>query len=582
MIGKSIDRYQILEQIGMGGMAVVYKAFDTRLEREVAIKIIRKEAFSPEALERVLKRFEREAKSLARLSHINIINIFDYGTYENAPYLVMEYMSGGSLKERLDAPMGFEDAIELITPIAKALDHSHNQGIIHRDIKPSNIIFDINGVPKITDFGIAQLLDTEDSVTLTATGVGIGTPEYMAPEQGRGTKTDARADVYSLSVVLYEMVTGKKPFEGDTPLDIMIKHINDPLPPPTSIVSGLPRKLEQIIGKGLAKQPADRYQSMGAFADALDEITHFGDRVRVPGDRDETRDEIDLSLYEESPRRKAKDRHSVKDRLKPIWFWILGVVLVVGLILGGLWVSSRPSDALPIDAVATVTETTPPLESNTSTIAPTSRPSETPTPTATNTLTSLPSQTPTIIDTVAPTETSLPSETPIGNLPVPDVVGLDSYTAGLRIQAAGFQVEKVSEYLPDLEPDIVFQQNPAAGASLGGAETVTISYAVDVKQMGVFSFYLDTGGLSGTEQFDPIDLPGHTWCYGSMVNYSTIEAGVGGYLTIEIYTPSGDLLMSIVNHQSHQAEYTTTVEGTYRIRAKGRNSQTDFAVFCKP
>jgi len=269
LIGQSIGRYHILEQLGEGGMATVYKAFDTRLEREVAIKVIRTELFGKAVIERILKRFEREAKSLARLSHPNILKVHDYGEYEGSPYLVLEYLSGGTLKQRLGQPMPWQEALALILPVADALAYAHEHKIIHRDIKPSNILLTEKGQPLLTDFGIAKILDLEDGQTLTGTGVGIGTPEYMAPEQGMGKEVDARADIYSLGIVLYELVTGRKPYTADTPMAVVFKHMTDPLPRPTEFTSGLPDGVEKLILKALAKQPEDRYPEMESLAVAM-------------------------------------------------------------------------------------------------------------------------------------------------------------------------------------------------------------------------------------------------------------------------------------------------------------------------
>ena len=177
LVGQSIGKYQILEQIGTGGMAIVYNAYDTRLEREVAIKIIRRGAFPPDHLERILKRFEREAKALAKLSHPNIVKILEYGEHEGMPYLVMEYLPGGTLKQRLNTTLPWEQAIQLLIPVAQALDYAHDHHVIHRDIKPSNILMTEKGQPMLTDFGIAKMLETEETATLTGTGVGLGTPE---------------------------------------------------------------------------------------------------------------------------------------------------------------------------------------------------------------------------------------------------------------------------------------------------------------------------------------------------------------------------------------------------------------------
>jgi hypothetical protein len=266
MIGKSLGRYHIREQLGEGGMGTVYKAFDTRLEREVAVKVIlphRRHA--PE----FLKRFDREAKALAKMSHPNIVRVLDYGEHDGLPFLVMEYTPGGTLKEKLGEAMPWHQAVHMQLPIARSLMYAHERKIIHRDVKPSNIIFSELGEPMLSDFGLAKVLEAEKTWDLTGTGVGIGTPEYMAPEQGIGVGVDHRADIYALGVVLYEMVTGRPPYQADTPLAVLMKHINDPLPQPSEFVANLPERVEQVIIKALAKEAEDRFQSMGEFVDAL-------------------------------------------------------------------------------------------------------------------------------------------------------------------------------------------------------------------------------------------------------------------------------------------------------------------------
>src|SRR5512136_2394161 len=179
LTGQSIGRYHILEQLGEGGMATVYKAYDTRLETDVAVKVIRTENLPQSGIERSLKRFEREAKALAKLTHPNIVKVTDYGEYEGKPYLVMPYLSGGTLKQRLGKPMPWWEAVKLLLPIAEALDYAHDQNIIHRDVKPSNILLTGRGQPMLTDFGVAKILEDEETRGLTGTGTGVGTPEYM-------------------------------------------------------------------------------------------------------------------------------------------------------------------------------------------------------------------------------------------------------------------------------------------------------------------------------------------------------------------------------------------------------------------
>ncbi|MEW5941247.1 MAG: serine/threonine-protein kinase, partial [Chloroflexota bacterium] len=183
LTGQSLGRYHILEQLGEGGMATVYKAYDTRLEADVAVKVIRTENLAPTLVEAALKRFEREAKALARLTHPNIVKVTDYGEHEGKPFLVMEYLPGGTLKARLGQPIPWQEAARILLPIARALDFAHRQNMIHRDVKPSNILVTSDGEPMLTDFGVAKILDLQGALTLTGTGMGIGTPEYMAPEQ---------------------------------------------------------------------------------------------------------------------------------------------------------------------------------------------------------------------------------------------------------------------------------------------------------------------------------------------------------------------------------------------------------------
>jgi len=272
LIGKSLGRYHILEQLGEGGMATVYKAYDTRLETDVAVKVIRTENLAPSVLERSLKRFEREAKALARLTHPNIVKVTDYGEYEGKPYLVMEYLPGGTLKQKLGKPLEWQEVIHILLPIARALDFAHRQSMIHRDVKPANILITADGEPMLTDFGIAKIIDEEATQDLTGTSAAIGTPEYMAPEQATAKSVDKRADIYAFGVVLYEMLTGRKPFIADTPMAVLIKHAIEPLPRPSQFVRDLPPRLEQILLKALAKNREDRYQSMGELVNALEDV----------------------------------------------------------------------------------------------------------------------------------------------------------------------------------------------------------------------------------------------------------------------------------------------------------------------
>lgn len=269
LVGKTIDRYKILGEIGHGGMAVVYHAIDPSLERHVAIKIISTENADKEKL---LKRFNREAKILAKLSHSNIVKVLDYGEYEGSPYLVMEYISGGTVGNRFGKSINYSEAAALLTPVARALNYAHQQKVVHRDVKPANILINESGQALISDFGILKLMDAEETQGLTGTGKIVGTPAYMSPEQIRGAQIDGRSDIYSLGICYFELITGKRPYVANTPIEISLKHLNDPIPRARQFVRDIPVEVEKVILKAMAKKPEERYQSMAAFADDLEKL----------------------------------------------------------------------------------------------------------------------------------------------------------------------------------------------------------------------------------------------------------------------------------------------------------------------
>ncbi|MBI9047270.1 MAG: SUMF1/EgtB/PvdO family nonheme iron enzyme [Anaerolineaceae bacterium] len=297
--GKYIGRYHIREQLGEGGMAVVYRAFDTNLERDVAIKFIRTGQIVPDMLDQMMKRFEREAKALARFDHPNIIGVYEYGVYESTPYLVMQYQPGGTLRDKTGQPMDCREAVGLILKLTEALSYAHEFQVIHRDIKPANILLTHKGEPKITDFGIAKILDMNQSTILTRTGVGIGTPEYMAPEQFLGKNIDGRADIYALGVVLYELVTGRRPYQADTPAAVMIKQTTEALPSPLEFNPLVGEELENVIVKALAKEPEHRYQRMNEFGEALKGLLH--------GNKSSPAPVLPTEIYEKTEKAIQKD-----------------------------------------------------------------------------------------------------------------------------------------------------------------------------------------------------------------------------------------------------------------------------------
>ena len=276
LIGKSLGRYKILSELDKGGMAVVYEALDTTLDRRVAIKFIQP---GKEQLNTFLARFKRESKLLAKLSHPNIVKIFETGEFEGSPYLVMDYIQGGTLKKLMqDKPLSWQRSVQITMQMASALEAAHKAGILHRDIKPANILMANERDPMLSDFGIAKIIEGEGvtDTSLTDTGMGIGTPDYMAPEQGVGNASK-QSDIYALGVVLYQMVTGRLPYHADTPLAVMLKKSTEPLPRPSTYVKGLPGQLEQVLIKALASNPAGRFKTMGDFEKALESISRGED-----------------------------------------------------------------------------------------------------------------------------------------------------------------------------------------------------------------------------------------------------------------------------------------------------------------
>ncbi|MGH2619611.1 MAG: serine/threonine-protein kinase, partial [Anaerolineales bacterium] len=262
---KTLGRYEIRHELGRGGMAIVYLGYDPRIEREVAIKVLpRQFSFDPQ----FEARFQREVRAIASLEHGAIVPVYDFGEVDDQPFIVMRYMSGGSLAGRLTSgKLLLPEAARILARIAPALDRAHEQGIIHRDLKPGNILFDQEGEAYLSDFGIAKLADTTAAYTGSAL---IGTPAYMSPEQARGEgNVDGRSDVYSLGVILFETLAGRPPYAADTPMGIAMRHVTDPIPRIRQLNPGLPKQIERVIRRAMAKSPQDRYQSAAELAGAL-------------------------------------------------------------------------------------------------------------------------------------------------------------------------------------------------------------------------------------------------------------------------------------------------------------------------
>jgi serine/threonine-protein kinase len=267
--GENVGPYRIIEQLGQGGMATVFKAYHPALDRYVAIKVLHP-AFKEDP--NFLARFQREARIVAKLEHPHIVPVYDFSEHKGMAYLVMRYVEGETLKAHLTGePLASERILEILQPVAEALAYAHEQGVLHRDIKPSNVMLTPEGGIFLTDFGLARMAQSGES-TLSQ-DMMIGTPQYMSPEQAKGEEVDERTDIYSLGVVLFEMLTGRVPFSADTPYAVIHDHIYTPLPLPTTIKPDIFPALERMVLKALAKEQDDRYQKVTelvlAFEDAV-------------------------------------------------------------------------------------------------------------------------------------------------------------------------------------------------------------------------------------------------------------------------------------------------------------------------
>ncbi|VEF48448.1 serine/threonine protein kinase with PASTA sensor(s) [Bacillus freudenreichii] len=359
LIGKRISgRYKIITMIGGGGMANVYLAHDMILDRDVAVKILRLD-FADE--DEFIRRFQREAQSATSLNHPNIVNIFDVGEEDNIYYIVMEYVDGMTLKQYIQNyyPISVEKVIDIVKQLTSALAHAHYNHIIHRDIKPQNILIDHDGNVKITDFGIAMALT---ATSITQTNAVLGSVHYLSPEQARGGMATKKSDIYSLGIVMFELLTGRLPFSGESAVSIALKHLQSETPPPTRWNPDIPQSVENIVLKATAKDPFLRYNSveeMGKDLEtALDPERLQEPKFIIPEDNDATKaipvitDELVESLDDDTMIHKIENKdpekpnNNNKDKVKKKkkkWPWVVGSILVVLILATALLMTVMPS-----------------------------------------------------------------------------------------------------------------------------------------------------------------------------------------------------------------------------------------------
>ena len=345
------NRYEIIEKVGNGGMATVYKATDLVLKRYVAVKVLRDEFTTDEEF---IKRFETEAQSAAKLVHPNIVSIFDVGIDDGIYYIVMELIQGKTLKEIIleeRGPLPWKWSVNVAIQIASALEMAHKNNIIHRDIKPHNIIITEDGIAKVTDFGIAKAVSNS---TITAFGKTIGSVHYFSPEHARGGYTDAKSDLYSLGVVMYEMVTGRVPFDADTPVSVALKHMQEEPVPPIEVNTHLPEAVNKIILKALKKDPMLRYQTSTELLQDLRTALKnpSGDFVEeVDYDPTAKTQRISTDQYEKINRTRGKKENKFVTFIKEhkVLSSFIGLILLFFLAFGGTMLTLKVTNPKEVD-----------------------------------------------------------------------------------------------------------------------------------------------------------------------------------------------------------------------------------------
>lgn len=492
-------RYELFEKIGEGGMSVVYKAKDKLLNRYIAIKVLKPEFVKDH---KFIESFRRESQAAASLSHPNIVNIFDVGQEGNIHYIVMELVEGRTLSDLIheEGPLPYPRVIELTKQIAAALSTAHKNQIIHRDVKPHNVLITSDGTAKITDFGIAKAVNSSTIVDTTGGGI-MGSVHYFSPEQARGGYVDEKSDIYSLGIVMYEMLTGRVPFDGDNPVNIALMHINSEMVPPSKLISGIPPALERIVLKCTDKYQTNRFASADDLIKALDNLEFVGsvvgNSVFMAGTGDEEDPEkplVDTDFddgeddeddYEE-PKKKKKKKGGMSKNKKIVIAVIAGLVVVAAVaVAAAMGVFSGKPVIVPDLTSKTLEQAQQLAEEVGFEVEQGDLVSDPKIPEG-----QIVSQNPEA-NTTAKKGTTIKvniSKGP-GNGKVPDVTGKTEDEARELLEANNFEVGNVSTGASELEKGKVFKQSPEAGSTEKEGTSVDLVLS-DGSQMKVAVPYL--------------------------------------------------------------------------------------------
>jgi eukaryotic-like serine/threonine-protein kinase len=460
--GTVVDqRYGLKEKIGSGGMADVWLADDRELDRQVAVKILH-DRFAQD--KEFVERFRREAQSAAGLQHPNVVSIFDRGEFRDTYFIAMEYVDGPQLKDLVKGGMSIKDAIDFTRQILNAARFAHRKGIVHRDLKPQNVLIDAEGRARVADFGIAR----GESSDITATGSVMGTAQYLSPEQAQGKETTPRSDIYSIGVILYEALTGRVPFQGDSAVAVALKQVSEAPRRPSAINPEVPPALDAVVMRALAKDPEARFKDADAFLKALDAAEKAPDRPRPEdtaafaavtpeGDRTDVRDAEEYDEYEEERRRWGRGR------------WILIALLVAAVAALVAFALTRPEQIAVPNVIGQEEGTARQLLEDRGFDADTiSRPSASPRGTVTE-QEPIPGEKVDEGSTVVLTISSGPA-----SVTMPDVQGLSEADATKQLTALGLLVDPEFAFSDTVPEGRAVGTDPGAGFSVNTGQTVKL------------------------------------------------------------------------------------------------------------
>jgi beta-lactam-binding protein with PASTA domain/predicted Ser/Thr protein kinase len=475
--GELVDeRYRLDRKIGSGGMADVWLAEDTELDRKVAVKILH-DNFAQDS--EFVQRFQREAQAAAGLQHPNVVGIFDRGAFDGTYFIAMEYVDGPSLKDLVKGGMSPKDAIDFTRQILNAARFAHRKGIVHRDLKPQNVLIDDEGRARVADFGIARAGESSD---ITATGSVMGTAQYISPEQAQGKETTPRSDIYSIGVILYEALTGRVPFQGDSAVAVALKQVSEAPRRPSAINPNVPPALDAVVMRALAKDPDARFKDADAFLRALDAAEKAPDTPRPQ----------DTAAYAavtpegetETPDGEVVEEEWVVERRSRRWRWIVLALLAAGVAALVAFALTRPSHISVPDVIGQDVEAaTQILDSKGFDVAIKAVPSQAP-------RNQVVEQDPIPTDrgggkaeegsTITLSVSSGPAI-----VAVPDVAGLNATDATNRLEKAGFKVTTRNEFSNSVPKGRAVGTEPAAGTQLSTSQVITLLVSRGTNQVEV-------------------------------------------------------------------------------------------------